>query len=341
MKKHSLTAIDLAKNSFQVCLLGANNHIALNKRVKRSQLAQLIAQQKPGILAMEACYSSHYWARLFTEMGHDVKLIPAQHVKPFVRGNKNDHNDALAIAEAAQRPNIKFVPIKTTEQQDIQALHRIRQRIVRQRTGLVNQTRGILSEYGIIANKGIRHFSLLLASLSQPEAEVFSGLMKEQLQLIADEYQSLTVRLNKLNQQLKEIALNNPLCKIVMTIPGIGYINATALISAIGNDSQFSHAREISVWLGLTPKQHASGDRGYLSGISKRGNRYLRSLMVHGARAALYKCKNPQDRVIQWARDLAKRSNPNKAAVALANRLTKLAWILLQKQESYQGNPSH
>lgn len=287
---------------------------------------------------MEACYSNHYWARLFTEMGYNVKLIPAQHVKPFVRGNKNDHNDALAIAEAVQRPSIKFVPIKTTEQQDIQALHRIRQRIVRQRTGLVNQTRGILSEYGIIANKGIRHFSMLLASLSQPEAEAFSGLMKEQLQLIAHEYRSLTVRLNKLNQQLKEIAQNNPLCKIVMTIPGIGYINATALISAIGNGSQFSHAREISVWLGLTPKQHASG---YLSGISKRGNRYLRSLMVHGARAALYKCKNPQDRVIQWARDLAKRRNANKAAVALANRLTKLAWILLQKQEPYQDHPSH
>ena len=336
MKKHSLTTIDLAKNSFQVCVLDAHNHVTLNKRVKRSQLAQLVAQQKTGLLAMEACYSSHYWGRLFTEMGHDVKLIPAQHVKPFVRGNKNDHNDALAIAEAAQRPNIKFVPIKTTEQQDIQAIHRIRQRIVRQRTGLINQTRGILSEYGIIANKGIKHFSTLLAILSQPEATEFTGLMKEQLQLIAQEFQALTDRLNTLNQQLKKIADKNPLCQIVMTLPGIGYITATALISAVGNGSQFSHAREMSVWLGVTPKQHASGDRGYLSSISKRGNRYLRSMMVHGARAALYRCKNPQDRLIQWARDLAKRRNANKAAVALANRLTKLAWILLQKQEPYQ-----
>ena len=338
MKKHNLIAIDLAKNSFQVCVLDAHNHVILNKRVKRSQLAQLIAQQKPGPLAMEACYSSHYWARLFTEMGHDVKLIPAQHVKPFVRGNKNDHNDALAIAESVQRPNIKFVPIKTTEQQDIQALHRIRQRIVRQRTGLINQTRGILSEYGIIAHKGVKHFSALLAALSQPEASEFTGLMKEQLQLIAQEYHALTDRLNKLNQKLKDLADKNPLCQIVMTLPGIGYITATALISAVGNGSQFSYAREMSVWLGLTPKLHASGDTGYLSGISKRGNRYLRSMMVHGARAALYRCKNPHDGVIPWARDIAKRRNANKAAVALANRLTRLAWILLQKQEPYRAH---
>ncbi|WP_316369658.1 IS110 family transposase [Candidatus Thiodiazotropha sp. CDECU1] len=323
MKKHSLIAIDLAKNSFQVCVLDSHNHITLNKRIKRSQLTQLIAQQKTGLLAMEACYSSHYWARLFAEMGHDVKLIPAQHVKPFVRGNKNDHNDALAIAEAAQRPNIKFVPIKTTEQQDLQALHRIRQRIVRQRTGMVNQTRGILSEYGIIAPKGIIHFSTLLSALSQPEASEFSGLMKEQLQLIAQEYHTLTDRLNQLNQQLKEIAERNPHCQLLMTLPGIGYIIATALISAVGNGSQFSHAREMAVWLGVTPKLHASGDTGYLSGISKRGNRYLRSMMVHGARAALYRCKNPQDRMIQWARAIAKRRNANKAAVALANRLTE------------------
>jgi transposase len=204
MKKHSLIAIDLAKNSFQVCVLDPHNKVTLNTRVKRSQLAQLIAQQKTGPLAMEACYSSHYWARLFSEMGHDVKLIPAQHVKPFVRGNKNDHNDALAIAEAAQRPNIKFVPIKTTDQQDIQALHRIRERIVDQRTGLINQTRGILSEYGIITQKGIKHFSTLLAALSQPRE--FTGLMKEQLQLIAQEYHVLTDRLNNLNRQLKDIA---------------------------------------------------------------------------------------------------------------------------------------
>ncbi|MEW8626346.1 MAG: IS110 family transposase [Candidatus Thiodiazotropha sp.] len=228
MKKHSLIAIDLAKNSFQVCVLDTHSHVILNKRVKRSQLVQLIAQQKPSSLAMEACYSSHYWARLFTDMGHDVKLIPAQHVKPFVRGNKNDHNDALAIAEAAQRPSIEFVPIKTTEQQDIQALHRIRQRIVQQRTGLINQTRGILSEYGIIAHKGIKHFSTLLASLSQPDAFEFTGLMKEQLQLIAQEYHALSDRLNKLNYQLKDIAETNTLCQIVMTLPGIGYITATA-----------------------------------------------------------------------------------------------------------------
>ncbi|MCG7988599.1 MAG: IS110 family transposase [Candidatus Thiodiazotropha weberae] len=336
MKKHSLIAIDLAKNNFQVCVLDPHNKVTLNMRLKRSQLAELIAQQKPGPVAMEACYSSHYWARLFSEMGHDVKLIPALHVKPFVRGNKNDHNDALAIAEASQRPNIKFVPIKTIDQQDIQALHRIRERIVGQRTGLINQTRGILSEYGIITQKGIKHFSTLLAALSQPEAREFTGLMKDQLQLIAQEYRVLTDRLNKLNRQLKDIAAINPLCQILMTLPGIGYINATALVSAVGNGSQFTHAREMSVWLGVTPKLHASGDTGYLSGISKRGNRYLRRMMIHGARAALYRCKNPHDSMILWAREIAKRSNANKAAVALANRLTRLAWILLQKQEPYQ-----
>ena len=337
MDNHSLIAIDLAKNIFQVCIVNPSNRVLMNRQLTRTSLNEFMANQAPTTVAMEACYSSHYWARLFQSYGHQVKLIPAQHVKPFVRGNKNDHNDALAIAEAARRPNIRPVPIKTVAQQDIQALHRLRERIVSQRTGLSNQTRGLLSEYGIVFPNGFKALRQVLVTLLDPNDDRLSVIIKHQLQAIADEFESITTRVNELNHLLAKIAQDNPLCRNLMSIPGIGCINATALFSAIGNGSQFKSARELSVWLGVTPKHFSSGNRHVMGGITKRGNRYLRKQLIHGARAAMSHCKKRDDHLSRWLNSIVARRGANKANVALANKLARLCWALLQKNEMYKA----
>jgi len=335
MNNHSLIAIDLAKNVFQICSINSNNRVLMNKSFNRKTLSEFMIQQAPSTVAMEACYSSHYWGRLFESFGHQVKLLPAQHVKPFVRGNKNDHNDALAIAEAAQRPEIKAVPIKTVAQQDIQSLHRLRERCVSQRTGLTNQTRGLLSEYGIVFPQGFKAFKQTLAMLLDPKDTRLSQAIKQELQYVTGEFDRLSERLKQLNHTLSTIALNNSHCQKLMSIPGIGYVNATALYSAIGNGSQFKNARELSVWLGITPKQFASGNKQVMAGITKRGNRYLRKQLIHGARAVMYHCKKRDDKLSHWLKNIVNRRGPNKASVALANKMARLAWTLLHKNEMY------
>lgn len=337
MNNHSVIAIDLAKNVFQVCVVTADHKVLLNKQFNRASLSEFMIKQSPTTIAMEACYSSHYWGRLFQCHGHHVKLLPAQHVKPFVRGNKNDHNDALAIAEAAQRPNITPVPVKTIAQQDIQTLHRLRERYVRQRTGLTNQTRGLLSEYGIVFPQGFKSFKAMLTTLLDPQDCQLTPMIKQQIQCIADEFNSVCLRLNEINDSLARIAHDNPHCQRLMSIPGIGYINATGLYSAVGNGSQFKSAREFAVWLGLTPRQYASGNKQVMGGITKRGDRYLRKQLIHGARALMTRSKHRDDRLGVWMRDIVQRRGPNKACVALASKMARIGWILLNKQQMYHA----
>lgn len=339
MKNCKLMSIDLAKNVFQACQLDENNKVIKNRKLSRAELSKLIVSTPRTVIAMEACYTSHYWGRVCEQAGHTVRLIPAQHVKPFVRGNKNDANDALAIAEAAQRPNIKCVPVKSRRQQDMQSLHRIRERVVRQRVGLINQTRGLLSDYGFVCQTGVRSFNTMLSNLCDPASEVLSPMLKEQMLLIKDEMLTVTHRLDQLNVQIKTLVLEDPIASRLMTIPGIGVLVASSLSSAIGAGQQFNSARELSVWMGLTPKHAASGNTMRTSGISKRGNRYLRKQLCHGARAALTVSKKKNDPMIAWARKVAERRGTNKATVALANRIARLAWTLLQRQEDYRIAP--
>jgi transposase len=339
VNQHNLIAIDLAKNVFQVCGMNARQKVTFNRQLRRTELAAFMQNQPPLEVAMEACYSSHYWGRCFEAMGHTVSLLPAQHVAPFVRGNKSDHNDALAIAEAAHRPHITPVPIKTVEQQDIQALHRLRERYVSERTALINQTRGLLSEYGIITPLGHKAFCVLLREVSQPGAGQLSPVLKIQVSQITEEYYGLTNRVKELTDTLKTLAVTNPLCERLMTIPGIGVINATAIVSAIGNGSQFANGREFAVWLGLTPRQFSSGESFKSTGITKRGNRYLRKQLVHGARAVLSRSKQKTDPLSRWINQLVARRGVQKACVALAARLARIAWVLLQREEAYKVMP--
>ena len=336
MTKHKLISIDLAKNVFQVCGINRNHKVTFNKQLKRKDLNQFMATQEATTVAMEACYSSHYWARQFQSFGHKVMLLPAQHVSPFVRGNKSDQNDAVAITEAAHRPHIQPVPVKTVEQQDIQSLHRIRERYVANRTGLMNQTRGLLSEYGIVSPQGHAAFCKLLRELCDPKCRQVSPILKVQISELSDEYYLLCDRIESINSELKQIADNNPWCQILLSIPGVGPINATAIYSAIGRGQQFTSAREFAVWLGLTPRQASSGERFKSSGITKRGNRYLRKQLVHGARAAISRCRKKEDSLSTWANQLVARRGIQKAVVAMAARMARIAWVLLNREEYYK-----
>lgn len=336
MANTNVIGIDLAKNVFQVCGLSKSNKLLFNRQLSRTELASFMAKQAVTNVAMEACYSSHYWGREIANMGHRVKLLPAQHVKPFVRGNKSDANDALAIAEAANRPDIKAVPIKTLAQQDIQCLHRLRERHVAQRTALINQTRGLLSEYGIVAAQGHKAFCKLLRFIASPECNALSPTLKKHMNDIADEYYWHTDKIVGLLADLTAIAKQNPLCQFLLSIPGIGVINATAIYSAIGDGSQFASAREFAVWLGLTPKQAGSGEKTYSGGITKRGNRYLRKQLVHGARAAVSRSKLKTDHWSLWANALIARRGMQKGSVAMAARMSRTAWILLQRREMFK-----
>ena len=330
-----LVSIDLAKTVFQVCRLADGNKILSNKKVSRKKLNREIAQLSPTTIVMEACYSAHYWGRTFEQYGHTVNLVPAQHVKPFVRGNKNDVNDAVAIAEASLRPNMKFVPIKTVEQQDLQSLHKIRERFVGHRTRISNQTRGLLSEYGLVTTLGFKALKALIQEAL--ESDALTTLFKEELASIYEEFLDLDERLKRVNNKLKILAEQIPLCRLLMTIPGIGFVNATALYAAIGDGKQFNTARDLAVWMGLTPQQYASGTKSFTGKITKRGNRYLRKQLIHGARALMNKAKGKKDNLSVWANDVKERRGVHKAYVALAHNLSRIVWAVLSSGEGFKS----
>ena len=340
MKLKTIT-IDLAKNVFQVC--GVNEHIKpqFNQKLKRNQLLDFMRQQEPTMVVMEACYSSHYWGREIAKLGHDTKLIPAQHVTPFVRGNKSDHNDAFAfaIAEASQRDNIRFVPVKTEHQQEISCLHRIRERLIKNKTAMSNQARGLLSEFGVVFPCG--HKALLNGLTSVIDNPQYSHRLQDMVIDMLSEYDITLNRLKGIEKQLGEFVDASESGKILRSIPGIGVINASALLAAIDKGQAFNNPKEFAVWLGLTPKQHASGNISKMGGITKRGDRYLRKQLIHGARAFVSRAAKSTDPLALWALKLRATKPFNKVAVAMAHRLARLIWILLSRQEHYRVTPAN
>jgi transposase len=330
--------IDLAKNVFQAC--GVNEHMKsqFNKRLKRHELLDFMRQQEPTMVVMEACYSSHYWGREMTKLGHNVKLIPAQHVTPFVRGNKNDPNDSFAITEASQRPYIRFVPVKTEFQQEILCLHRIRERLIKNKGALSNQARGLLSEFGVVFPCG--HKALLNGLNGVIDNAQYSHRLQNMMIDMLSEYETILKRLKGIEQQLEIFVEGSESGKILLSIPGIGIINASALLASIDKGQAFSHPKEFAVWLGLTPKQHASGNISKMVGITKRGDRYLRKQLVHGARSVVSRAAKKTDPLSLWATKLRVTKPFNKVAVAMAHRLARLIWILFTRQEHYSAAPT-
>lgn len=332
----NLLGIDIAKNVFQMVGVDAKGHIVLKKRITRDRLMAFIAKLSPCVIAMEACSGANHWFRQFQRFGHTVKLISPQYVKPFVKTNKNDHNDAEAICEAASRPNMRFVSPKNIEQQSIQSVHRVRERLIGNRTALVNQIRGLLAEYGIIAAKGItrirKQLPIIIENIDSELTEDDRILFSE----LYEELRQLDLKISSYDKKLKVIFNNHPICQRIAAIEGLGVISATALIAAVGDASVFKNGRQMSAWLGLTPRQHSSGDRQILLGISKRGDKYIRKLLIHGARSVVYRAHTKQDKRSEWINQVAMRRGNNRACVAVANKNARIIWSMLVNEENYR-----
>ncbi len=330
-------SVDLAKSVFQVCAIDPHNKVVFNRKLSRTKFMELMQTLPKSKVYMEACYSAHYWGRTLNEYGHSCFLIPAQHVKPFVRGNKNDSNDALAIAEAGQRPNIRFVPVKTKGQQEIISLHRIRQRLIKNRVQLSNQARGLLSDFGIIFAQGFKSFRQAMIDLQDNESLSLS--YREVLTDLLYEFNELSHRIDTIEKILHQYIESSPSSQIIQSVPGIGLINASALSASIDKGQAYSSPREFAAWLGLTPSQYASGSKSRNGGITKRGDRYLRTQLIHGGRAAIRWAKERNDRLSVWINALVARIGIHKAIVAVAHKLARLIWILLQRQEMFKLQP--
>lgn len=337
MKNIKVLGIDLAKNVFQLHGVDAHGKRVLSKRIGRSALIEFMSNLVPCLVGIEACTSAHYWARLFSQMGHTVKIMAPQFVKPYVRANKNDRNDARAIAEAVTRPDMKFVSIKTVEQQDMLLVHRSRELVIRQRTAQSNQIRGLLAEYGVIIPKGIEKLTKLLEILEKNEDKLTSAsliIFKD----LYDQFKILDEQLKKYDSQINKQANQNAMLKELQKIEGVGPITATAIVATIGDPHTFKNGREVSAWLGLTPKEHSSGEKIRLGGISKRGNGYIRKLLIHGARSVVNVCRSKTDNRSLWLADKRRRCGYNKAAVALANKNARIIWAMLARGECYRGS---
>ena len=327
--------LDLAKNVFQVFGVDAHDKRVLSRQLKRKEMQAFFQALPACLIGMEACASAHYWAWVLTEMGHTVKLIAPQFVKPYVKGNKNDANDAEAICEAVSRPTMRFVPVKTVEQQDIQALHRIRQEQVRQRTALVNQIRGLLSEYGIVISRRVESLRNALPDILEDAENKLTADFRILLKGLQEDLTHLDKRIGSQDQAIKRVALEHEGAKRLQQLRGIGPITATALIAAIGDGRQFARGRDAAAWCGLVPGQHSSGGKDKLLGICKRGDAYLRTLLIHGARSVIKAAKDKDDRLSRWTQSLCRRRNKNIAAVALANKTMRMAWALLTSEQDY------
>lgn len=332
----SVVGIDLGKNTFHLHGVNASGAVLLRKQVARVALIRLMSNLPSCLIGMEACGGSHDWARRLQAMGHDVRLMGAQFVKPYVKSNKNDFMDAEAICEAVQRPNMRFVPIKGIEQQDVQSIHRARSLAVSHRTAQANQIRGLLTEYGIVLPQGMASLRGRLPEILADADNELTPMFRELLCQLMEEVRRLDERVAGYDLQIKQLAESSDACKRLMTIPGIGAMSATALVAAVSDAKVFGSGREMAAWIGLVPRQCSTGGKTRLLGISKRGDCYLRKLLVQGAKSALRFADRKPDRRSQWACALAEKRGRNIAAVALANKNMRTAWALLTKYESYR-----
>ncbi len=335
MKDIKILGIDLAKNIFQLHGTNASGKCILRQRLTREKLREFVVQLKPCKIGLEASMGAHYWARLFEAMGHEVKIMAPQFVKPYVMANKNDQNDARGIAEAMTRPDMKFVAIKTIEQQDTLLLHRARELAIKQRTAQANQIRGLLMEYGVLIPQGIYNVTLLLDILEKNTEKLTSKSLAIFKQLY-EQFKIYNEQVALYDKQLEQHVKQDEVCQNLMTIAGVGPITASAITATVGNAKIFKNGREMSAWLGLVPKQHSSGNTTRLSGISKRGDGYVRKLLIHGARSVVNNCDKKEDKRSKWVADKKHRCGHNKASVALANKNARIIWAVMTTGKPYR-----
>lgn len=328
--------IDLAKQVFQLHGVDVHERVVLRRQLKRKEMEAFFKALSPCDIGMEACASSHHWARTLAAMGHRVKLMAPQFVKAYVKGNKNDANDASAICEAMRSGSMRFVTIKTVEQQNLQALHRIRSELVHQRTAKVNQIRGLLGEYGIVIGQRVPALRQALPQLLEDGENGLTASFRQSLRGLQGDLSTLDERVTELDQAIKQSAQDNAITRRLQQLRGVGPKIATALLAALGDGSQFQRGRDASASVGLVPGQHSSGGKERLLGISKRGNAYVRTLLIHGARAVIQQAKDKTDHLSRWLQSLCQRRGKNIAAVALANKTMRMAWAMLRSGQDYQ-----
>jgi len=328
--------IDLGKTTFHLVALDERCQVVIRKKFSRKQLLAYTANLQPSLIGLEACSGAHFLGATLRRQGHDARLIPAQFVKPFVKSNKNDFLDAEAIAEAVARQNMRFVPIKTDDQLDLQALHRVRDRLVQRRTAVINQIRGFLLERGLTFGRGPAQLRNRMAEVLEDADNSLTPRMRILLERLWVEWKQLESDIAVAAEEIEQICHNDEACRRLREIPGVGPLVATATIAAVGNGAAFRKGREFAAWLGLVPRQHSTGGKSRLLGISKRGNLYLRRMFIHGARAVVFRVRHDTGGFGQWVQQLATRATPNKVIVAVANKLARIAWAVLFRGEAYR-----
>lgn len=331
--------LDIAKNVFQVHGIDGEGRVVLRRKVRRDQLLTLLGGLEPCLIGMEACATAHHWARELEALGHQVKLMPPAYVKAYVKRNKNDAADAEAICEAVTRPTMRFVAVKSANAQSVLMLHRARHLLVRQRTAQVSALRAHLAEYGIVAPKGRAHVRELVAVLDKGES-LLPELARQTLLLIAGMIDGLSTQIRKIEIELMAWHRVDPICRRLETIPGIGFITATALVATVGDAKTFRSGRQFAAWLGLVPKQHSSGGKERMGGISKMGDRYLRHLLVIGATAVVRYTRRKATAVSIWANQLLERKPTRLVTAAVANKMARIAWAVMVREETYRAAPA-
>ena len=332
--------IDLGKTTFHLVALGDSGKVLLKKKFSQKQLIVFTANVQSSLIGMEACAGAHFLGRALRAQGHNVKLIPAQFVKPFVKSNKNDFIDAEAIAEAVDRKNMRFVAIKTDDQLGLQALHRIRQRVIQRRTAVINQIRAFLLERGMVFAKSPIRLREAIPTVLENAEENLTPRMRNLIAMMWSEWKDLELQLAAMNAEIEQIASSDAACQRLRQIPGIGPLVSTAIVASIGNGSAFKKGREFAAWMGLIPRQHSTGGKARLYGITKRGNRYLRMILIHGARAVVLRSKRDRIAMGPWITALERRAPRNVLIVAMANKLARIAWAVLSTGQDYRAVPN-
>jgi transposase len=335
MGELGVVGVDLGKNLFHIVGLDARGSTVLRKKVVRSHLLETFVQIPRSVVGMEACSGAQFFAARLRELGHDVRLIPGQFVKPYRKAQKNDFNDAEAIAEATSRGNMRFSRVRSTEELELQAIHRARDRTMREYTGLANQIRAFLIEAGIAIRQGRAPLARRMSELLDTENTDVSPRLRRLLATLWEHYAELGRTEQALTRELEAVAKASEPCRRLLTIPGIGVVTATALVSSIGDAKQFRRARDLSAWIGLVPRQFTTGGKPKLLGIRKGGNPYLRKMLVNGARSALAWARHRDNSMLRWFKALCLRVHPNVAVVALANKLARVSWAILTKEEVF------
>jgi transposase len=335
--KITTIGIDLAKAVFQIHGVGERGKVAVRKQLKRSEMSSYFANLGPCLIGMEACGSAHHWARKLQGFGHTVKLMSPQFVKPYVKTNKNDKADAEAICEAVSRPNMRFVSVKAVEQQAILSVHRARAGFVKARTAQSNQIRGLLSEFGVVIPKGMHSIMKRIPEILEDGENGLPGTMRNLLERLTENLKEMDRQVDELEKQIQLWHRENEASRRLAEVPGIGPITASAIAATVGNAREFKNGRQLAAWMGLVPRQNSSGGKQNLLGISKRGDTYLRTLLIHGARSVIQYAERKADES-SWLRKLMARRNKNVAAVALANKNARTIWALLAHDRTFRSD---